>query len=122
MTILTVSCVFTLMTLLSAESSPGEEKNERREAPAPMCQTIFLESKGRQRAASNHPGAADPAPLSAPEANVISVARAQAFAGPVSLESRKKLLEFSLVNWIFYEDLSDEQRAVLGSCRRSDPV
>jgi len=113
MTILTVSCVFTLVTLLSAESSPCEEKNERREAPARMCQTIFLESKARRWAASNLPSATDPGPLRAPEANVISVARAQAFAGPVSLASRKKLLESSLVNWIFYEDLSNEQRAVL---------
>jgi len=46
MTILTVSCVFALVTFLSAEGSPCEEKNERREAPAPMCQTIFLESNG----------------------------------------------------------------------------
>jgi hypothetical protein len=113
MTILMVSCVFTLVTLLSVESSPCEEKNERREAPAPMCQTIFPASKERKWAGSGHPSAADPAPLSAPEANVILVARTQAFAGPVPLERRKKLLESSLVNWIFYEDLSDEQRAVL---------
>jgi hypothetical protein len=113
MTILTVSCFFTLVTLLSAESSSCDEKNERREASAPMCQTIFLESNGRKWAASSHPNAADPAPLRALEANVISVARTRAFAGPVSLERRKKLLESSLLNWIFYEDLSDEQRAVL---------
>ena len=61
MTILTVSCVFTLVTLLSAESSPCEEKNERREAPAPMCQSIFLESNGRKWAGNSHPNAADPA-------------------------------------------------------------
>jgi len=113
MTTLAVSCIFTLVTFLSGEGSPCEEKNERREAPAPMCQTIFLESNGRKWAGSSHPGAADPAPLRAPEANVISVARTRAFAGPVSLERRKKLLESSLVNWIFYEDLSDKQRAVL---------
>jgi len=46
MTILTVSRVFAPVTFLSAEGSPCEEKNERREAPAPMCQTIFLESNG----------------------------------------------------------------------------
>ena len=113
MTILTVSCVFTLVTLLSAESSPCEEKNERREAPAPMCQSIFLESNGRKWAGNIHPNAADPAPLRASEANVIAVARTRVFADPVSLEMRKKLLESSLVNRIFYEDLSEEQRAVL---------
>jgi hypothetical protein len=105
MTISAVSCVFTLVTLLSAESSPCEEKNERREARAPMCQTRFLESNGGKWAGSSHPGEADPAPLGAPEANVISVAHTRAFAGPVTLERRKKLLESSLVNWIFYEDL-----------------
>ena len=109
MTILTVSCVFTLVTLLSAESSPCEEKNERREAPAPMCQSIFLESNGRKWAGNSHPNAADPAPLRASEA----IARTRVFADPVSLEMRKKLLESSLVNRIFYEDLSEEQRAVL---------
>jgi hypothetical protein len=113
MTILTVSCVFTLATLLFAGNSPCEEKNERREAPVSMCQTIFLESNGRKWAGNSHPNAADPAPLRAPEANVISFARTRAFAGPVPLEMRKKLLESSLVDWIFYEDLSDKQRAVL---------
>jgi len=58
---------------------------------------------GRQDAAETHQASTAP----------ISVARMRAFAGPVSLERRKKLLESSLVNWIFYEDLSDEQRAVL---------
>jgi hypothetical protein len=78
---------------------------------------------GRQDAAETHQASTAP----------ISVARMRAFAGPVSLERRKKLLESSLVNWIFYEDLSDEQRAVLdrvfqlccvsnGNCDRSDPV
>ena len=101
MTILTVSCVFTLVTLLSAENWPCEEKNERREAPVPMCQTIFLESNGRKWAGNSPPNAADPAPLRALEENVILVARTRVFAGPVPLEMRKKPLESFLLNWIF---------------------
>src|SRR5439155_9011767 len=73
------------------------------------CQSIFLESNGRKWAGNSHPNAADPAPLRASEA----IARTRVFADPVSLEMRKKLLESSLVNRIFYEDLSEEQRAVL---------
>jgi hypothetical protein len=114
MSISTLWCVLMVAILLSAESSKCEERNQPRDAAAPVCQTIWSAGRERQRVASSRPSAVPGEDsLAAPVPNVISVARAEKLLDPPSLRSQKRLLESSLVNWIFYEDLSVEQRIVL---------
>jgi len=103
-----VSCALMLAILLPVEGTASDEEHERRTPP--VCQTLALVG---ERAYSGGDGLKTTATLTPRPAEIVPAARFERASDFLSTENQKKLLESYLVQWVFYEDLSEEQRGVL---------